>query len=276
MVLLGCLLVVPVGKKGRSSSGRKDALGSRVNAVVFCVWSKDNKKSPTDFSVLQISLPRQGYLLRGGKKCSDLVFARINVRARCSVEDVSSCWKSASSTLSPFWRASDSQAGSHPSDCLFPSAARFFREACQALSAADWLYLLFEFSGCFSWVLICCLRDYPPSEFVFQTSSIDESRTTSFLLYVWRHMTKESCFGLPASICYQTSFFFFVTQGRGVNNTCIVVGNNVVQSFSGGVWDGWLGPLLVGNWSLAAPFEVTRSCAISASSGMGHRVSGLN
>lgn len=111
------------------------------------------------------------------KECSDPVFAGINVNARCSVEDVASSWRT---TLSRFWKASDLQAGSHPSDLPLPIRGGFFTKACQALSAADWLYLLVEFSGCFSWVLICCLRDYPPSEFVFQTSSIDESHTTSF------------------------------------------------------------------------------------------------
>lgn len=35
-MLLGGLLIVPVGKKGWSSNGRKDVLGSRANAVFVC------------------------------------------------------------------------------------------------------------------------------------------------------------------------------------------------------------------------------------------------
>lgn len=47
---------MPVGKKGRSSNGRKDALGSRVNAVFVCVRFKDNKRIPNDFCVVQIRI----------------------------------------------------------------------------------------------------------------------------------------------------------------------------------------------------------------------------
>lgn len=48
---------MPVGKKGRSSNGRKDVLGSRVNAVVFvCIKFQDNKRIPNDFGVVQIRI----------------------------------------------------------------------------------------------------------------------------------------------------------------------------------------------------------------------------
>lgn len=64
-VLLGGLWIVPVGKEGQGSSGRKDVLGSRVNTVIFCAWSKYNKKIPTDSDVPQIRHPSLGYLLWG-------------------------------------------------------------------------------------------------------------------------------------------------------------------------------------------------------------------
>lgn len=62
---------------------------------------------------------------RGEKKkqpCK-LVFARFNALARCSVEDVLSSWRPTFSTSSPFWRVSDSQAGTLWI-CLFPSFPR--------------------------------------------------------------------------------------------------------------------------------------------------------
>lgn len=115
-------------------------------------------------------------------------------------------------------------ASSHP----FPGAG-------QALSEANSLYLLFKFSGCFSWVLICCLRDYPPSEFVFQTSSIDESHTATSYYMCEGMWLKEPCFGLLHLLCSWTGLFF-VMQRRGVNSSCPVVGNYVSTAFFWGRW----------------------------------------
>lgn len=48
------------------------------------------------------------------------------------------------------------------------------------------------------------------------------------LLYVWRHMIKEPCLSLPASVpSFTPELAFFVTQRRGINNTCLAVGNDV-------------------------------------------------
>lgn len=216
---------MPVGKGGRGSNGRRDVLGFRVNTVIFCVWSKHNKKIPTDSGVPQIRLPRLDYLLRGWegrkKKTYKLVFAHCSALARCSVEDVFSSWRPTLPTSSWFWRVSDLQAGTLWI-CLFPS----FPEAGWALSEANSLYLLFKFSGCFSWVLICCLRDYPHSEFVFQASSSDESCTASFY-YMWEGMWLRSPVLVSLHLLHSWTDLFFVMQRRGVNNTCPVVGNNV-------------------------------------------------
>jgi len=125
-----------------------------------------------------------------------------------------------------------SQAGSHPSDPPLPVRGEFLTEACPALSEADWLYLLFEFSGCFGCVLRCCLRDYPSSEFVFQTSSIGESRAASFY-----YMCEGIWLRSPVSVSLHlfapelAFFFFFVTRTRRVNNTFLVVGNKVGTAF---------------------------------------------
>lgn len=84
---------------------------------------------PTGSDVPQIRLPRLDYLLWGWegekeeKKPCKLVFARFNAFARCSVEDVLSSWRPTFSTSSPFWRVSDSQAGTLWI-CLFPSFPR--------------------------------------------------------------------------------------------------------------------------------------------------------
>lgn len=94
-------------------------------------------------------------------------------------------------------------ASSHP----FPGAGR-------ALSEANSLYLLFELSGCFSWVLIGCLRDYPPSEFVFQTSSIDESCTTSFY-YVCKGMWLRSPVLVSLHLFRSWTGFLFCNSEKG-------------------------------------------------------------
>lgn len=118
--------------------------------------------------------------------------------------------------------------------CLFPSFPR------GRPGEASSLYLLFKFSGCFSWVLICCLRDYPPSEFVFQTSSPDESRMTVFY-YMCEGMWLRSPVLVSLHLFHSWTGLFFVMQGRGVNDTCPVVGNGVSRAlFWGGRCVRWL------------------------------------
>lgn len=271
--LLGWVWIVPVGKEGQGSNGRRDVLGSRVNTVISCVWSKHNKKIPTDSDVLQITLPRLDYLLgygRGGKKNLINLCLWDVVLLPGSVLKVSfhpggppylphlDFGEWATCRQAPFGSAS-----SHP----FPRQA--------GLSEANSLYLLFKFSGCFSWVLICCLRDYPPSEFVFQTSSIDESCTASFY-YVCEGMWLRNSVLLSLHLLCSWADLFFVMQRRGVNNTWPVVGKDVSTALFWARCVRWFtGAPPCGKPVPGSSFEVVWSSRIPASSGMGHPVSGL-
>lgn len=218
------------------------------------------------------------------KKSSKLVFARINAGARHSVKDASSSWRS---TVSSVWRASDSQAASQP---LFRSASSHLQQAFHWGKPGSLRGQLTIPAHRVRWMLqlgVDMLPERLPSFWICFPNLFHWWITRDqFLLYAWMRMSKEPCFSLlhlfPRSLpkwlyCCVLFFFFFAMQRREVNNTCLVVRNDISTVLSEeGMWDGWLGPLLVGSRSLAAPFEVMRSCSISASSGMGHRVSGLN
>ena len=111
--------------------------------------------------------------------------------------------------------------------CLFPPTVSFSTEACQALSEADWLYLLFELvdasAGCWyvAWEITLLLN-------LFSKPLPLMNHAWPVLWNVWRLTIKEPCFSLPASVpSFAPELAFFVTQRRGVNNTCLVVGNDV-------------------------------------------------